>query len=103
MTSLYHSVYFWLHPNGAASDAQKLADGCRSYLSAIPGIVQMSVGAPAGPSGGPIDGSYAVALLIEFESKEAAAVYEDHPDHQRFITDFRPILSEVKIYDAVPA
>ena len=100
MTHFYHSVYFWLHDNG---DARRLAEGCRSSLSAIPGIVQMNVGVPAGTPGDAVDNSYGVALLIEFESKEAAAVYEDHPDHQRFIADFGPLLSRVQIYDALPA
>ena len=100
MPHLYHSVYFWLHEGG---NAKRLADGCRSYLSAIPGIVTLNVGVPSDVTGGPIDGSYSVALLIEFESKDAAAAYDTHPDHQRFMADFGPLTSQVKVYDAVPA
>ena len=100
MTPLYHSVYFWLND---AADAPRLANGCRAYLSAIPGIVRMNVGAPAGTLGAPVDNSYGVALLIEFESKEACAVYDSHPDHLRFIAEFGPLLSRVQVYDAVSA
>ena len=103
MPHLYHSVYFWLRDTAEAGDVQRLADGCRSYLSAIPGIVTLNVAVPAGTPEARVDNSYRVALLIEFASKEAAAVYEDHPDHQRFVADFGPLLSQVKIYDAVPA
>ena len=99
MPHLYHSVYFWLNDSG---DAPKLAHGCRTYLSAIPGMVQMRVGVPSGTGGGPIDSSYGVALLIEFESQEAAAAYDSHPDHQRFVADFGPLSSRVIVYDAVP-
>ena len=100
---LYHSVYFWLHDGGDPADTQRFVEGCRTYLSGIPGMVQMSVGVPAGTPGGPVDNSYGVALLIEFESKDAAQVYEEHPDHQRFIGDFHHLWSRVQVYDAVPA
>ena len=99
----YHSVYFWLRDGGEAEDAQQTADGCRTYLTGIPGIVQMHVGIPAGTSGGPIDSSYGVALLMEFESQEARDIYEAHPDHQRFIAELHHLWSRVQVYDAVPA
>ena len=102
-THLYHSVYFWLHDGGDAADTERFAEGCRTYLSGIPGIVQMHVGVPAGPPGDHVDNGYGIALLIEFESKEAAQVYEVHPDHQRFIGDFHHLWSRVQVYDAVSA
>ena len=102
-THFYHSVCFWLRLNGEADDAQNNADGCRSYLSNIPGIVAMSIGVPAGTSDPVVDNSYGVALLMEFETKEARDLYEDHPDHQRFIADFHYLWSRVQVYDAVPA
>ncbi len=102
-THYYHSVYFWLRPNGEADDAQKNADGCRAYLSNIPGIVTMNIGIPAGTPGDAVDNSYGIALLMEFETKESRDLYEDHPDHQRFIADFRHLWSRVQVYDAIPA
>jgi len=102
VTHFYHSVYFWLRPDGAAEDARLLADGCRTHLSGIPGIVQMHVGFPAGTPRDVVDNSYGVALLIEFESKEAYDIYETHPDHLRFIAELRPLWSRVQVYDAVP-
>ena len=99
----YHSVYFWLREDGAAGDAQKTADGCRTHLAGIPGIVQMQIGFPAGTPGDVVDNSYGVALFMEFESKEARDLYEDHPDHQRFIAELHPLWSRVQVYDAVPA
>ena len=103
MAHFYHSVYFWLRDNGEADDAQQTADACRTYLAGISGIVQMTVGFPAGTSGGPIDASYGVALLMEFDSKEARDIYEDHADHQRFIMECRHRWSRVQVYDSVPA
>ncbi len=102
-THYYHSVYFWLRENGDADDAQKNADGCRTYLANIPGIVTLNVGFPAGTPAPVVDNSYGIALLMEFETKEARDLYEDHPDHQRFIADFHHLWSRVQVYDAVPA
>ena len=101
-TSFYHSVYFWLREGGEAEDAAKLADGCRTYLPGIPGIVTLNVGVPAGTARDVVDNSYGVALLIEFENKAAYDVYENHPDHLRFIAECRSLWSRVQIYDAVP-
>ena len=63
----------------------------------------MHVGIPAGTPSDVVDNSYGVALLMEFETKEARDLYENHPDHQRFITDFHPLWSRVQVYDTVPA
>ena len=101
-TQFYHSVYFWLKDGGTAGDAQALADGCRTYLPAIPGIVRLAVGIPAGTPREVVDNSYGVALLVEFESKAAYDVYETHPDHLRFIAECHSLWSRVQIYDALP-
>ena len=103
MNTYHHSVYFWLRADGDADDAQRTADGCRSYLSDIPGIVRMAICLPAGPSAGPIDGTYGAALLMEFETEAARDSYEVHPDHRRFLADFRHLWSRVVVYDSVPA
>lgn len=101
-THFYHSVYFWLRPDSEADDARLTADGCRTHLSGIPGIVQMNVGVPAGTPGDMVDNSYGVVLLIEFESKEASELYDAHPDHQRFLAELHHLWSRVQVYDAVP-
>lgn len=101
--NFYHSVYFWLREGGTAEDAQKTAQACQAYLSSIPGIVKMTVAFPADTQGGPVDNSYGVALLIEFESKAAHDLYDKHPSHQRFLEECQSLWSRVQIYDAVPA
>ncbi|MGI4787704.1 MAG: Dabb family protein [Janthinobacterium lividum] len=103
LTSFYHSVYFWLREGGTDEDAHKIATGCRTYLPSIPGIVTLTVGVPAGTPRDVVDNSYGVALLIEFENKVAYDVYEDHPEHLRFITECHSFWSRVQVYDAVPA
>ncbi len=99
----HHAVYFWLNEGSAADGAQKTIDACRANLSDIPGIVSMTLGVPAGTSGGPVDTSYGVALIIEFEDKAAHDAYDIHPGHQRMISECGHLWSRVQVYDTVPA
>lgn len=99
----HHSVYFWLSEESLEEGAQKTIDACRANLSDIPGIVSMTLGVPAGTSGGPVDTSYGVALIIEFEDKAAHDAYDIHPGHQRMISECSHLWSRVLVYDSVPA
>jgi hypothetical protein len=99
----YHSVYFWLREDGTAEDARKTIDVCRANLTGIPGILNMTLGVPGGTSGGPVDNTYAVALLIEFEDKAAHDAYDIHPGHQRMISECGHLWGRVQVYDSIPA
>ena len=99
----YHSVYFWMREGGDADDAAQTAEGCRTILTGIPGIVRMTAGVPAGTAREVVDNTYGTALLIEFENKEAYDVYEDHPEHLRFIAEHHHRWSRVQIYDTISA
>ena len=102
-SKFHHSVYFWLKENGAADEAQKIIDAGRANLAGIPGILRMTLAVPAETSGGPVDNSYAVALLIEFVDKAAHDVYDTHPSHLRFIDECKDVLGRVQVYDSVSA
>ena len=99
-TGFFHSVFFWLH-DGA--DAGRLADGCRTHLAGIPGVQRLTAGFPAGTGREVVDNSYGVALLVEFADSAAHDVYQEHPDHLRFIAECSRLWSRVQVYDAVPA
>ena len=99
----YHTVFFWLRDGGGPNAAQQLAQGCRRHLTGIPGILHLSVGVPAGTERAVVDNSYGVALLVEFADRAAHDIYQEHPDHQRFIQECSPLWERVQIYDAVPA
>ena len=98
----FHNVFFWLREGGGPDAAQQLIQGCRQHLTGIPGILRLSVGVPAGTQRAVVDNSYGVALLIEFADRAAHDVYQDHPDHQRFIQECGPLWERVQIYDVVP-
>jgi hypothetical protein len=96
-----HSVYFWLREGGTQEDANRLAEGCRKYLTGIPGVERIEIGFPAGTQRAVVDNSYGVALLIQFADAAAHDLYQDHPDHHRFIEACQSLWSRVQIYDAL--
>src|SRR5690242_19418123 len=59
-----HMVYFWLAAGGGAAEAEQLAEGARKHLGAIPGVLRLETGFPAGTPRGVVDNSYGVALLV---------------------------------------
>ena len=100
-TGFFHNVFFWLRDGAEAADASRLADGCTAYLTGIPGVLRLTVGAPAGTDRGVVDNSYGVALLLEFANAAAHDVYQAHPDHLRFIEECSHFWSRVQVYDVV--
>ena len=102
-TGLFHNVFFWLRDGGTADDARRIAQGCKTHLPQIPGVLRLIVGIPAGTPRSVVDNSYGVALLVEFADAAACAVYETHPDHVRFIEECSTYWSRVQVYDTLPA
>lgn len=98
-TGFLHMVYFWMREGAEDTDALKLAAGCRTYLAAIPTVLRLEVGFPAGTQRDVVDNSYGVGLMVEFADAEGHAVYHDHPDHLRFIEQCSPLWSRVQVYD----
>ncbi len=98
-TGFFHNVYFWLREAGNTAQAEQLAQGCRQFLSSIPGVLRLEVGFPAGTEREVVDNSYGVALLVEFADADAHDVYQEHPDHLRFIAECSPLWSRVQVYD----
>lgn len=99
----HHAVYFWMNEDSTGGGAQQTIDACRRNLSDIPGILKMTLGVPASTSGGPVDASYGVALIIEFEDKAAHDAYDVHPGHQRMISECGHLWERVTVYDSVSA
>lgn len=100
-TGFLHVVYFWLREGANSDDAERLAEGARTYLTNIPGVLRLEAGFPAGTPRDVVDNSYGVALLVEFADSAAHDVYQDHPDHLRFIEACRSLWSRVQVYDTL--
>ena len=101
-TGFFHTVFFWLHQDADPGEAARLAEGCAAHLAGIPGVLRLTVGSPAGTGREVVDNSYGVALLVEFADAAAHDVYQDHPDHLRFIAECGRYWSRVQVYDTLP-
>jgi hypothetical protein len=100
-STFIHVVFFWLKEGASPDDADKIAAGCRSYLSGIPGVLRLAVGKPAGTPRDVVDSSYGLSLLVEFADSAAHDIYQDHPDHLQFIAECGPFWSGVQVYDSL--
>lgn len=77
----------------------KLMEGAAS-LATIPGVIGYRFGVPI-PSERPVvDSTFAVGLSMSFQDQAAAAAYQDHPVHQKFVEQYvKPLVSRVVVYD----
>lgn len=100
-TGFLHIVYFWLREDADTDDADKLAEGCKTFLSNIPGVLRLEAGFPAGTMRDVVDNSFGVCLLVEFENRESHDIYQDHQDHLAFIQACHSLWSRVQVYDSI--
>lgn len=92
-----HHVFFWLKPG---ADRQQLLQGLQQ-LSAVDCIQAWHIGLPAATHRPVIDSSYAVSWMLQFEGPDEEAIYQDHPEHHRFIAECSHLWERVVVYDAV--
>lgn len=95
---IVHHVFFWLKN---PEDAAKLLEGLKT-LRAIPQVKQLFTGLPAGTEKREVvDNSYHVSELIYFESLAAQKEYQDHPVHQKFVSNYQHLWQKVLVYDTL--
>ena len=70
-----HIVIWKLKEENKAENIAKLKAQLEALVGVVPGLLDASVGANYN------GGEYDVALVTHLESKEALAVYADHPAH----------------------
>ena len=92
---IYHNVWFKLKNEGNQADREQIENGLKAMIPLIPGIVELKVGPDfSGRSKG-----FEVGLLVTFVTREDGDIYQDHPDHQKFIADNKHLWSEVMALD----
>ena len=98
-----HHVYFWLkEENQNAADRASFEQGLSDLLK-IPGITRGLWGRPAAVNPRPvIDLSWDYSLSLSFASIADHDVYQDHPDHVRFIEGHKEKWASVKVMDMEP-
>lgn len=95
-----HSVYFWLRPD---LTPEQLAAFSRALLGLerVETVRQIRVGTPAATDRPVIDRTYAYALILEFDDQAGHDAYQDHPDHQAFVSQYSTFWTQVRIYDCL--
>ena len=97
---LLHHVFFWLKNPGSEADRNKLAEGLAT-LRGIPTIKQLHIGFLASTEKRDVvDTSWDVSELMFFENPEGQKVYQDHPIHQAFVTNYSHLWQKVVVFDA---
>ncbi len=98
---LAHNVYFTLHDRSQPAIDKLIAD-CQRYLNVQPGIVFFACGALARDLDREVnDRDFDVALHIVFVDKAAHDVYQEDPEHQKFITENQATWAKVRVFDAI--
>ncbi len=93
-----HIVLFWTDKPGTA-EQKRLMEGAE-LLKDIPGVANYRFGTPVPSPRGVVDDSYSVALAMDFADAEAAANYQAHPLHVRFVEEFvKPNVRRFVVYD----
>lgn len=81
------------------SDRPQLERACDEQLSAIPGVVEYSIGRPVDTGRPIVDGDYDVAVYVGFPSVEAYRGYLVHPKHVALVSAWKDKFQSMRIYD----
>ena len=94
-----HTVYFWLIDGLIAEQKQQFEAGLRALFD-IDAVRAGSFGTPAGTPPRPVTkNDYDYALFLDFDSVEDHNIYQDHPDHDVFVVNFKPWFKTVMVFD----
>ena len=99
-TGFVHTVFFWLKKKENAKHHAALHAGLKK-LSKILEIKIAYIGTPAATNREVIDSSYDFSITFIFENSADQEVYQNHPDHHKFIAKCSHLWSKVQVYDAV--
>lgn len=95
-----HTVFFWMKEGATPADVAALRKGLES-LRPIKEIKKLHIGTPAGTLRDVVDNSYALALILYFDSRSAHDAYQVHPVHNKFVDGHKQLWARVQVYDAL--
>ncbi len=97
---MQHNVYFYLKEDVTEDEKMNFEQGLITLLE-IPHIFRSELGVPAPTEDRDvIDNSYAYAIFTWFETLEDHDLYQEHPEHIRFIENYNHLWENVRVYDA---
>lgn len=95
-----HIVFFELNDN-SAENIDALIAGAHEYLCDIEGVVSCQVGSrQTDRASGSNDLGYDVALIVTMATEDDHKIYDTHPEHMKFIGEFRSNWKKVRVMDS---
>jgi len=95
-----HTVYFWLKNPTNESDRMAFEASLKGFIDKSPYIKTKHVGVPAKTDRDVIDNSYTYSLLLTFANKDDQDLYQDEPNHKKFIEESSKLWTKVIVYDS---
>ena len=97
---LQHNVFFWIKEGVSPDEKKAFEQGMKDFLSGVKEIAKFEIGIPGGTEDRDVvDHSFDYALFAWFKSLENHNIYQKHPAHEKFITNFSGLWKAVKVYD----
>ncbi len=81
--------------NEKAGNARLVREKLEALRGRIPGLLRLEVGLDFSAT----DNSAEVVLVTEFESREALAAYQAHPEHQAVVVFVSQVVTERRLVD----
>ncbi|MEO0453737.1 MAG: Dabb family protein [Verrucomicrobiota bacterium] len=93
-----HVVFFWAKEPLTETVPHILA--AAKKLSQVPGVENFRFGTAVPSERAVVDGSYSVAISMDFSDQAVADAYQSHPIHTDFIENtVKPHVDRVLVYD----
>ena len=97
---LQHTVLFYLNEDVSEEERFEFENGLRELLT-IESIHKSELGIPADTESRDVtDHSFGYVIYTWFETMEDYHIYDEHPEHLRFIDTFDSLWANVKVYDS---
>lgn len=102
-TGFIHTVFFWLNEGVEEKEKSDFVKNGLSKLLKVSSIYKGYVGPPALKTRDVVDNSYDFALVCHFKNAQDEEMYQNDPDHLKFIDDYKHLWKKVVVYDNLVA
>lgn len=97
---LQHNVYFYLNDSISQTDIKEFEKGLHKLLS-IEVIFKSEVGKTGATKSREVtDHEFDYSIFTWFKSMDDYEIYAEHPNHLKFIENYKHLWSDVKVYDS---
>ena len=94
---IQHIVCFKFKKHICVGEIEKLKKSFISLQDKIPGIISIKGGINNSPEN--LNKGFSHCFVIIFENNQARTDYLPHPEHQRFVSQLKPLMEDVFVID----